>query len=156
MKPSGYFGASYWGGSYFGGGTIPGNFWEALVAYVNAQMAATLTGGFSAYRDPPGVTLPYGAYAKLSAERSYDSASSIADGRFEATFYASSEVQANALAAQFDAAIKDPTLLFADGTLLYCRAVTVDDAEEDPDPGPQGEDVFASTITVHYAIDRDT
>ena len=143
---------------YGGPTTTHADIWQALVAYVDANVP-TITGGIHADRAPnteadgtPKV-FPFAVYEQGAGGTSdYMTGSPrIVDGAGTIAVYnLGSKVQSNLLARQLDSQLKDASLSFTDGNLMFFRASILYQGTLDPDPGPNGEDVYQSVITFDY------
>lgn len=162
--PQTYFEESYFTPFYFPGsgiGVTPivyADIWEALVAYVDATVPAVL-GGIHADRAPnteadgtPKV-FPFYVYGQGTGGTSdyMTGTPQIVTGAGVIAIYnLGSKVQSNLLARRLAARLKDAPLLFEDGNLMYFRSRVLYQGTLDPDPGPNGEDVYQSVVEFDY------
>jgi hypothetical protein len=144
---------------------LPEDLEEALQAYLRSSaglIAAFGKADFFGDLEPAGTALPYLVFTDSGDETaSYQTESD--DGSIgvndyqtlQLTVYAASRAAARRLRRAVEKTLNDAPLLFTQGTLLYFRRAGRL-VQKDPDPGPDGLDVWAGILTFAAITERTT
>jgi hypothetical protein len=122
---------------------------EAIVALLdsNAGLLALMPDGIWSDESPEGETLPYLVLIERPGDREYESADEtnaiayVETNRYQVSIFAASKDQVRSIGNTVAAALTDATLTFDSGHLLLFR-VNPRHSEKDPQPGPDGSDVW--------------
>jgi hypothetical protein len=155
-----YFAPTYFPPTYFGGlqsvglASIPGDFLDAVVARVQAQLVATAKLTWFGTCESPGfgqAALPYGVLSEPDEDTTFWSTQGdgLAEGHIEIQCFAPTKKAARLLGDLCFSALHDAPLQFAAGLLIYLRQ-SGRTAFLDPDPAPGGGDCWVETRTFHF------
>lgn len=137
--------------------------WDALAAYLVANVP-DLVGGVWKYLAPrfdplnPTVDLPMpfavhdtggGGTISRTSERT-----KMPGGSFAIAIYASVSTESDRIALEVADAVDNAPLIFVGGRLTSIISTGQFGGTKDPDPGPNGVDVWQSIVTVTYQITR--
>lgn len=136
---------------------------DAVAAFANAHPALTDSTAFGGAwlwhgRAPDETPMPYGTLAGYTFTPSYDSGEagsdvgSVEEASFTLAVYSGSRANCGRLMKLVRQTLSDAPLAFSGGVLMHLRpgAFSLD---LDPDPGPDGSDVWQAVSTFDVRID---
>jgi hypothetical protein len=136
---------------------------DAVAAFVNAHPTLTDSTAFGGAwlwlgRAPDDTAMPYGTVTAYSVTPSHDSGEagtshgSIDTGTFQLSIFSTSRANCGRLASLVRSTLSDAPLSFAGGQLMHLRPGPFR-IDLDPDPGPDGQDVWQAVVMFDVMID---
>jgi hypothetical protein len=122
---------------------------EAIVALLDSdpELLALMPDGIWSDESPEGETLPYLVLVELPGDRVYESADEnsaivyVETNQYQVSIFTTSKDLAKSIGVRVASTLTDAALTFDSGSLLLFR-LNRRHSEKDPQPGPDGSDVW--------------